>query len=163
MCDLFNRLFVGAPRGNYTNPTRKQLRYIVEPGVVYRCALPGPCVEIEPSVVEDEYVPIYMLRGRVMKEHSWFGGAMSIERSAGFLTVYAHFTKNIRNVRYRIGSIQRILHCRYAHLGRLQILLNIAAKRRTLCTACATTVERSGTQRWTRINPTSKIIVHIVS
>lgn len=90
---LFDRLFVGAPRGNYTKPTRNRLRYIIEPGVVYRCALPGPCVEIEPSVIENEYVPIYMLRGGVMKEHSWFGGAMSIERSIGFLTVYAYSAK----------------------------------------------------------------------
>ncbi|XP_032681559.1 integrin alpha-PS3-like isoform X2 [Odontomachus brunneus] len=82
-------LFVGAPRGNYTKPTRRQLQYITEPGVVYRCALPGPCVEIEPAVFEDEYAPVYNLQGRIMKEHSWFGGAMSIERNSGFLTICA--------------------------------------------------------------------------
>lgn len=116
---FFNRLFVGAPRANYTKPTRNQLQYMTEPGVVYRCALPGPCVEIEPAVIEDEYTPVYVLQGRIMKEHSWFGGAMSIERSSGFLTVCARSGRSFANLTI---SYQ-------AALDRSFILLQICAPR----------------------------------
>ncbi|XP_011151181.1 integrin alpha-PS3 [Harpegnathos saltator] len=85
-------LFVGAPRGNYTEPTRLSRRSasISEPGVVYRCILPGPCVEIRPAIVENEYINVIdELKGRIMKEHSWFGSAISIDRNSGFLTICA--------------------------------------------------------------------------
>lgn len=84
---LFNRLLVGAPRGNYTRPLVSKV--LNEPGVVYRCNLPGPCVEIEPTVIKDEeiYIRLIGLFASVKKAHSWFGSAMSIERSSGFLTV----------------------------------------------------------------------------
>lgn len=60
-----------------------------EPGVVYRCDLLGPCIEIEPILMKDEeiYIRQLDLRARIKKKHSWFGGAMSIERSSGFFTV----------------------------------------------------------------------------
>lgn len=87
----FNRLLIGAPRGNYTRPSRDRinLKFLNEPGVVYRCDLPGPCIEIEPAVIKDEEIYIRQLsrRGRIRKKQSWFGGAMSIERNSGFLTV----------------------------------------------------------------------------
>lgn len=86
---LFNRLFVGAPRGNYTKPSRNKLLKKSEPGVAYRCNLPGSCVEIESTVLEDEKVYIRQIgmRAYLTNDHSWFGGAMSIERYSGFLTV----------------------------------------------------------------------------
>lgn len=90
---FFNRLLVGAPRGNYT---RSAFKLLNEPGIVYRCSLPGPCVEIKPTLIEDEelYISQLNMRAYIKKEHSWFGGAMSIEKNSGFLTVY---TKNMRN------------------------------------------------------------------
>lgn len=91
---LFDRLFVGAPRGNYTKRRllRRSLDNIKEPGVVYRCALPsayfGPCVEIEPAFINDERVLVYQqLPALLMKEYAWFGAAMSVEPNSGFLTV----------------------------------------------------------------------------
>lgn len=65
------------------------LKLLNEPGVVYRCSLPGPCTEIEPAVIKDEeiYIRQLGLRAQIKKKHSWFGGAMSIERSGGFFTV----------------------------------------------------------------------------
>lgn len=46
---------------------------------------------MEPSIAEDQVVYIKQIRmyARITKKHSWFGGAMSIEKSSGFLTVYA--------------------------------------------------------------------------
>ncbi|XP_072751774.1 integrin alpha-9 isoform X2 [Anoplolepis gracilipes] len=86
-------VLVGAPRGNYTRPSRDRmnLKFLNEPGVVYRCGLPGPCIEIEPAVIKDEEIYIRQLgmRGYIKKKQSWFGGAMSIERSSGFLTICA--------------------------------------------------------------------------
>ncbi|XP_020292418.1 integrin alpha-PS3-like isoform X2 [Pseudomyrmex gracilis] len=84
-------LFVGAPRGNYTKPSRNKLLKKSEPGVAYRCNLPGSCVEIESTVLEDEKVYIRQIgmRAYLTNDHSWFGGAMSIERYSGFLTICA--------------------------------------------------------------------------
>ncbi|XP_011336748.1 integrin alpha-PS3 isoform X2 [Ooceraea biroi] len=82
-------LVIGAPRGNYTQTSHSSLTRLNEPGVVYRCTLPGPCVEIEP-IIEDKAMYISQrLSGHINNEHSWFGGAMSIEKSSGFLTVCA--------------------------------------------------------------------------
>ncbi|KAH0945019.1 hypothetical protein HN011_005493 [Eciton burchellii] len=83
-------LVIGAPRGNCTSRTSRCL-HLNEPGVVYRCILPGPCVEIVPAIMEDQKIHIKQLgmHAHIKKEHSWFGGAMSIERSSGFLTVCA--------------------------------------------------------------------------
>ncbi|XP_018304279.1 integrin alpha-8 [Mycetomoellerius zeteki] len=83
-------LFIGAPRGNYTQK-QSTFRLLNEPGVVYRCNLPGPCVEIKPTFMKDEEVYINQLKRHVYvkKEHSWFGGAMSIEKYSGFLTICA--------------------------------------------------------------------------
>ncbi|XP_011701218.1 PREDICTED: integrin alpha-3-like [Wasmannia auropunctata] len=82
-------LFIGAPRGNYT--TRSRFRLLNEPGVAYRCSLPGSCVEITPTFVEDEEldIPQIEMHAYVKKKHSWFGSAMSIERNSGFLTICA--------------------------------------------------------------------------
>lgn len=95
---FFNRLLVGAPRGNYTRSRRvtSGFKFLDEPGVVYQCSLPGPCLEIRPTFVEDEILYIHQLKMRayIKKEHSWFGAAMSIERNSGFLTVYV---KNMKN------------------------------------------------------------------
>lgn len=87
----FNRLLVGAPRGNYTRPIVSQV--LNEPGVVYRCSLPGSCVEIEPAVIKDEeiYIRLVGLFATIRKSHSWFGSAMSIERNSGVFTVYTNF------------------------------------------------------------------------
>ncbi|XP_011255360.1 integrin alpha-9 [Camponotus floridanus] len=86
-------LFIGAPRGNYTRSSRDRisLKFLNEPGVVYRCGLPGPCTEIEPAVIKNEEIYIRQLktRGLIRKKQSWFGGAMSIERDSGFLTICA--------------------------------------------------------------------------
>ncbi|XP_014481090.1 PREDICTED: integrin alpha-9-like [Dinoponera quadriceps] len=84
-------LIVGAPRGNYTHPTRNQLRDLVEPGVVYWCHILGKCVPIEPAIVEDERIAIksYNLNGRVIKDHSWFGAAISVEKTSNYLTICA--------------------------------------------------------------------------
>jgi len=92
---FFNRLLIGAPRGNYTQSATR-LKFLNEPGIVYRCNLPGPCVEIKPTFTEDEELYIHQINmhAYVKKEHSWFGGAMSIEKNNGFLTVYM---KDIRN------------------------------------------------------------------
>jgi len=92
---FFNRLLIGAPRGNYTQSDTR-LKFLNEPGIVYRCNLPGPCVEIKPISTEDEKLYIHQIDtyAYVKKEHSWFGGAMSIEKNSGFLTVY---TKDMRN------------------------------------------------------------------
>ncbi|XP_018399144.1 PREDICTED: integrin alpha-9-like [Cyphomyrmex costatus] len=83
-------LFIGAPRGNYTQK-QSTFRLLNEPGVVYRCNLPGPCVEIKPTLMKDEELYVNQLERHVYvkKEHSWFGGAMSIEKYSGFLTVCA--------------------------------------------------------------------------
>lgn len=91
ICDIFiNRLLVGAPRGNYTQSVRNPLLRLNEPGAAYSCSLPGSCVEIEPDVIEDQEIFLQQLNrhGHVWKKHSWFGGAMSIDRNSGFLTVY---------------------------------------------------------------------------
>ena len=82
-------MFIGAPRGNYTQK-QSIFRLLNEPGIVYRCSLPGSCVEIEPIFMKDEEVYVDQLKRHVYikKEHSWFGGAMSIEKYSGFLTVY---------------------------------------------------------------------------
>ncbi|KAG5330741.1 ITA9 protein, partial [Acromyrmex charruanus] len=83
-------LFIGAPRGNYTQK-QSIFRLLNEPGVVYRCSLPGSCVEIKPTFMKDEEVYVDQLKRHVYvkKEHSWFGGAMSIEKYSGFLTICA--------------------------------------------------------------------------
>ncbi|XP_043256911.1 integrin alpha-9-like isoform X2 [Colletes gigas] len=81
-------LIAGAPRANYTE---KRLEHIIEPGVVFRCNVEDyECTEIQLKVKENE-LP-YSLRQRkaiVMKNHGWFGAALSIERSNGVLTVCA--------------------------------------------------------------------------
>ncbi|KAL6443318.1 hypothetical protein ACFW04_002895 [Cataglyphis niger] len=96
-------LLIGAPRGNYTRPSRDRvnLKFLNAPGVVYRCALPGQCIEIEPAVIKDEEIYIYQLdmRGRIKKKQSWFGGAMSIEKSSGFLTICA--PRTIMNIIFK--------------------------------------------------------------
>ncbi|XP_029667439.1 integrin alpha-4-like isoform X1 [Formica exsecta] len=96
-------LLIGAPRGNYTRPSRDRvnLKFLNEPGVVYRCGLPGRCIEIEPTVIKDEEIYIHQLdmRGRIRKKQSWFGGAMSIERSSGFLTICA--PRTIMNIIFK--------------------------------------------------------------
>ncbi|XP_011057896.1 PREDICTED: integrin alpha-PS3-like [Acromyrmex echinatior] len=83
-------LFIGAPRGNYTQK-QSTFRLLNEPGVVYRCNLPGSCVEIKPTFMKDEEVYVDQLKRHVYvkKEHAWFGGAMSIEKYSGFLTICA--------------------------------------------------------------------------
>ncbi|KYM88635.1 Integrin alpha-PS3 [Atta colombica] len=83
-------LFIGAPRGNYTQK-QSTFRLLNEPGVVYRCSLPGSCVEIKPTFMKDEEVYVDQLKRHVYvkKKHSWFGGAMSIEKYSGFLTICA--------------------------------------------------------------------------
>jgi hypothetical protein len=93
-------LFIGAPRGNYTGLVSKKLD---EPGVVYRCSLPGSCEEIMPAVMKEEKIymnnvfhPVYVL---IYKKRSWFGAAMAIERNSGFLTVYTKKIKEI-NISY---------------------------------------------------------------
>lgn len=61
-----------------------------EPGVVYRCSLPGSCEEVEPAVIEDERVVNSNINMLIYKKRSWFGAAMSIERNSGFITVYIY-------------------------------------------------------------------------
>ena len=91
-------MFIGAPRGNYTQK-QSTFRLLNEPGVVYRCSLPGSCVEIKPTFMKDEEVYVDQLKRHVYvkKEHSWFGGAMSIEKYSGFLTVYMKNKTKIRS------------------------------------------------------------------
>ncbi|XP_076636338.1 integrin alpha-8 [Colletes latitarsis] len=80
-------LITGAPRANYT---KKKLEHIIEPGVVYRCNMENyACTEIQPKVKEDQTYYFWLQRIIVMKNHGWFGAAMSIERSNGILTVCA--------------------------------------------------------------------------
>ncbi|XP_012234864.1 integrin alpha-9-like [Linepithema humile] len=79
-------LLIGAPRGNYTGSVSKELD---EPGVVYRCSLPGSCEEIEPAVIKDENVFYNNVNMLIYKKRSWFGAAMSIERNSGFFTICA--------------------------------------------------------------------------
>ncbi|KYN30945.1 Integrin alpha-PS3 [Trachymyrmex septentrionalis] len=89
--EIYTYIFLtGAPRGNYTQK-QSIFRLLNEPGIVYRCSLPGSCVEIEPTFMKDEEVYVDQLKRHVYikKEHSWFGGAMSIEKYSGFLTVCA--------------------------------------------------------------------------
>ncbi|KAG5336226.1 ITAM protein, partial [Acromyrmex heyeri] len=99
-------LFIGAPRGNYTQK-QSIFRLLNEPGVVYRCSLPGSCVEIKPTFIKDEEVYVDQLKRHVYvkKEHSWFGGAMSIEKYSGFLTVYMKNKTEIRNTKY-VNTLQ---------------------------------------------------------
>lgn len=97
-------MLIGAPRGNYTRSKRdtSNFKLLNEPGVVYQCSFvsdlhtPGPCVEIRPTVLEDEELYIHQINmhARVKKKYSWFGAAMSIEKNSGFLTVYI---KDMRN------------------------------------------------------------------
>jgi len=49
--------------------------------------------------MKDEEVYIDQLKRHVYvkKEHSWFGGAMSIEKYSGFLTVYMKNKTKIRS------------------------------------------------------------------
>lgn len=110
---FINRLFVGAPKGNHTRPSRNQLLHLDEPGVVYQCKLPGPCIEIEPAVTENEiiYLRQLHLHGKIKKKHSWLGAAMSIERNSDTLTVRERFWK----IDWSVGwsSINYLLYCRY--------------------------------------------------
>ncbi|XP_071627981.1 integrin alpha-5-like [Temnothorax longispinosus] len=90
-------LLIGAPRGNYTRHgiswrDTSGFKFLDEPGVVYLCSLPGPCMEIRPTISakdEELYIRQLNMRAYVKKEHSWFGGAMSVEKNSGFLTICA--------------------------------------------------------------------------
>ncbi|XP_011863449.1 PREDICTED: integrin alpha-PS3-like isoform X2 [Vollenhovia emeryi] len=103
-------LLIGAPRGNYTRSSRNtsDFKLLNEPGVVYQCFLPGPCVEIRPNIVENEKIYIHQINtaAYAKKEHSWFGGAMSIERKSDFLTVCA--PRTIVNIAYRNQYIETL-------------------------------------------------------
>ncbi|TGZ45907.1 Metalloendopeptidase mitochondrial [Temnothorax longispinosus] len=93
--DPRDKLLIGAPRGNYTRHgiswrDTSGFKFLDEPGVVYLCSLPGPCMEIRPTISakdEELYIRQLNMRAYVKKEHSWFGGAMSVEKNSGFLTV----------------------------------------------------------------------------
>ncbi|XP_076177580.1 integrin alpha-8-like isoform X2 [Ptiloglossa arizonensis] len=86
-------LIVGAPRGNYTSFTKQKLLYPMEPGVVYRCTITynKTCEEIKPRNIETEkaYIAQYKIHVLIKKQYGWFGGAVSIDRSNGILTVCA--------------------------------------------------------------------------
>ncbi|KAL6254197.1 hypothetical protein P5V15_014819 [Pogonomyrmex californicus] len=86
-------LFIGAPRGNYSLSLRNSTRSKIfdEPGVVYRCILTGPCVEIKPvpDASKISYIEQLSMHAYIRQNHSWFGSAMAIERKNDFLTICA--------------------------------------------------------------------------
>lgn len=98
------RLIVGAPRGNYTSFTKQKLLYPMEPGVVYRCTITynKTCEEIKPRNIETEkaYIAQYKIHVLIKKQYGWFGGAVSIDRSNGILTVSTIIFFTLSRVRF---------------------------------------------------------------
>ncbi|XP_053990457.1 integrin alpha-8-like isoform X2 [Hylaeus volcanicus] len=77
-------LIVGAPRSNYIT--------VPEHGIVYRCEIGADgCEKIKPKEIVNEEVYVEQLKMNVYikKQHGWFGSAMAMDRSNGFLTVCA--------------------------------------------------------------------------
>ncbi|KOX74187.1 Integrin alpha-4 [Melipona quadrifasciata] len=85
-------LIVGAPKENYSWYSTQKFPYLIEPGVVYRCAIKNDeCQEVRPEKIENEegYDTRYEMKTIIRKQFGWFGSAISIDESNGILTVCA--------------------------------------------------------------------------
>lgn len=83
-------MIVGAPKENYSYYSTQKFPYLIEPGIVYRCAIKNDeCEEVKPEKIENEkgYDIRYEMKTIIRKQYGWFGSAISIDEPNGMLTV----------------------------------------------------------------------------
>ncbi|XP_024225722.1 integrin alpha-PS5 isoform X3 [Bombus impatiens] len=87
-----SKILVGAPKGNYSSPSIQRFPYLIEPGVVFRCAIKNSkCQIIKPEKIENEkgYETRFAMNILIRKQFGWFGSAISVDEINGILTVCA--------------------------------------------------------------------------